>query len=248
MAVCEICDKRYLLRPLNARLDIPEYRMMTGFWPWAEVRVCDACLEDYDREFAERLRLLAPDVLENDEPVAEEVCLACGTIEPHGGWHLVSRWVDGGNRPVRRATFYLCGQHKDLPYVEGIVVSSNLLDLPRMEAVLDELPAAGGDLLARVEGWRVAQATSGPPGAMDFAPGWKRDAVAAFALESWKAKPAGLGAKAAWLGPIRKDYRLRYRLDLVRDFATHQREALSIIRVGRDSFATYRTMARTPGK
>ncbi|MCX5684040.1 MAG: hypothetical protein NT049_10190, partial [Planctomycetota bacterium] len=131
MAVCEICDKRYLLRPLNARLDIPEYRMMTGFWPWVEVRVCDACLDDYDRDFNERLRLLAPGVLENDDPVAEEVCLACGTIESHGRWHLVSRWVDGENRPARRATFHLCHQHKDLPYVEGIVVSSNLLDVQR---------------------------------------------------------------------------------------------------------------------
>jgi hypothetical protein len=259
MAVCDICGTRYLFRPLNARLDIPEYRAMTGFWPWGEVRVCDACLADYDREFTERLRLLAPDVLENDEPVAEEVCLACGTIDSHGPWRLVSRWVDAENRPARRASAHLCHRHKDLPYVEGIVVSSNLLDVERMESVLDELPAAGGDLLARVEGWRVAQqsshdrlalpgATSGPPGAMDFTPGRKRDAVAHFALKFWKAKPDGLDAKAAWLGPVRKDYRLRYRLDMVRDFVTPQRETLSIVRVGRDSFATYRTMAGTAAK
>ena len=248
MAVCDICDTRYLFRPLNARLDIPEYRAMTGFWPWGKVRVCDACLADYDREFTERLRLLAPDVLENDEPVAEEVCLACGTIDSHGRWHLVSRWVGAENLPARRASAHLCHRHKDLPYVEGIVVSSNLLDVERMESVLGELPAAGGDLLARVEGWRVAQATSGPPGAMDFTPGRKRDAVARFALEFWKAKPDGLDAKAAWLGPVRKDYRLRYRLDMVRDFATPQRETLSIVRIGRDLFATYRTMARMAAK
>ncbi|MCX5653429.1 MAG: hypothetical protein NTY65_02090 [Planctomycetota bacterium] len=247
MAVCDICEKRRLFRRLNPRLEVPEYRAMTGFWPWVELRVCDACLADYDREFTERLRLLAPDVLENDEPVAMELCLACGSLESHGRWHQASRWVDAENRPARRATFYLCHRHKDLPYVEGIVVASNLLDAERMQAVLDELPAAGADLLTRVEGWRP-EAGHGPPGAMDFTPGWKRDAVATFALDFWKTKPDGLKAKAAWLGPVRKDYRLRYRLDLVRDFATHQRETLSIVRIGTDLFATYRTVVGTSAK
>ena len=247
MTVCDICDTRHIFRPLNRRLDIPEYRMMTGFWPWVELRVCDACLADYDQEFTERLRLLAPDVLENDEPVSMELCLACGSLDSHGRWHVVSRWVDAENRPTRRAKFYLCHRHKDLPYVEGIVVSSNLTDVWRIQDVLDELPGAGGDLLARVEGWRP-ETGKGPPGAMDFTPGRKRDAVARFALEFWKAKPDGLDAKAAWLGPVRKDYRLRYRLDMVRDFATPQRETLSIVRVGRDLFAMYRTMAGTPAK
>ena len=104
MAVCDICEKRYLFRGLNPRLEVPEYRAMTGFWPWVELRVCDACLADYDREFTERLRLLAPDVLENGEPVAMELCLACGSLESHGRWHQASRWVDGESRPVRRAT------------------------------------------------------------------------------------------------------------------------------------------------
>ena len=247
MAVCDICDKRYPLRPLNRRLGVPEYRMMTGFWPWGEVRVCDACLEDYDREFTERLRLLAPDVLENDEPVAQEVCLACGTVDPHGGWHRVSRWVDAANRPARRATFYLCGRHKDLPYVEGIVVSSNLTAPAQMKAVLNELPAAGGDLLARVEGWQP-QAGKGPPEALDFTPARHEDDAAAAALAYWAAKPDGLEAKAAWLGPIRKDYRLRYRLDLVRDFSGGRRETLSIVRTARDRLATYRTVVKAPVK
>jgi hypothetical protein len=35
---------------------------------------------------------------------------------------------------------------------------------------------------------------------------------------------------------------------MVRDFVTPQRETLSIVRVGRDSFATYRTMAGTAAK
>jgi len=248
MAICDFCETRYLFRPLNPRLDIPEYRMMTGFWPWVEVRVCDACLADYDREFTARLRLLAPDVLENDEPVAMELCLACGSLESHGRWHLASRWVDAENRPTRRATFYLCDRHKDLPYVEGIVVSSNLTDVGRVQAVLDELPAAGGDLLARVEGWRPGPEAKGPAGAQDFTPGWQRDAVAQFILDFWKAKPEGLQAKAAWFGPIRKDYRLRYRLDLVRDLASRQRETLTIVRLGQDLFATYRNVANRPAK
>jgi hypothetical protein len=248
MAVCDICDRRYLFRRLSARLDVPEYRMMTGFWPWVELRICDACLADYDQEFTERLRLIAPDVLENDEPVAMELCLACGSLESHGRWRLASRWVDAENRPTRRATFYLCHRHKDLPYVEGTVVSSNLTDVRRIGDVLHELPAAGGDLLARVEGWRPAPGGNGPAGAQDFTPGWHRDAVARFVLDFWQAKPDGLRAKAAWFGPIRKDYRLRYRLDLVRDFASHLRETLTVVRLGQDSFATYRTVAKRPAK
>jgi len=38
MAVCHVCRKRYLLRPLNRRLAIPEYRAVIGFWPWVSIR------------------------------------------------------------------------------------------------------------------------------------------------------------------------------------------------------------------
>ena len=254
MGVCDICDTRYMFRKLNPRLEVPEYRAMTGFWPWVELRVCDACLADFDQEFIERMRLLAPGVLENDDPVAMEVCLACGSLEPHGRWRLASRWVDADNHPARRATFNLCHRHEDLPYIEGIVVSSNLVDAKRIEAVLDELPVAGPDLLARVEGWRPeigkdpTEPCKGPPDVLDFASGWKGDAVANFALDFWQAKPDGLKAKAAWLGPVRKDYRLRYRLELVRDYVSRPRETLVIDRIGRDLFATYRTIAKAPAK
>jgi hypothetical protein len=247
MAVCEVCKNRFFLRRLNARLDIPEYRSMTGFWPWLEVRVCDGCLQAYEVEFMERLRLLAPEVLENDEPIAQEVCLACGTIQPRDSWRRVSRWVAADGRAARRATFYLCPRHEDLPYVEGIVVSSNLADVGRMNAVLDELPVAGAALLARVEGWRP-ETGQGPAAALDFKADRTRDGAAQAAMDFWTAAPDGLDAKAAWLGPIRKDYKLRYRLDLVRDFADGRREALVIVRLGRDHFATYRTAGRRPPK
>jgi hypothetical protein len=246
MGRCAQCGKHYWFRGLSRRLDIPEYRAMTGFWPWGAVRVCDACLEEYDREFNERLHLLAPDVIENDEPIVQPVCLACGTVESPGPWREASRWVGPNGGPARRATFFLCPHHADFPYVEGIVVSSNLTDLARMKSVMNELPTVGGDLLARVEKWRPED-SKGPAGALDFVPAHTRDQVAQAALDYWQQSPEGLEAKAAWLGPIRKDYRMRYRLDLVRDFAGGRRETLTVVRTGLDRFATYRTTAPTAG-
>ncbi len=243
MAVCASCGERYLWGGLEHRLAIPEYRAMTGFWPWVSVRVCSTCLDAYDREFVERLHLLAPGVLENDEPVAQQVCLACGTISSHGPWRGASRWVTADGKPTRRAKFFLCDRHADLPYVEGIIVSSNLTSLERMKSVLAELPSVGSDLLARVEKWRPEDGT-GPAGARAFTPTRRRDDAAVAAKEFWSAAAPGLEAKAAWLGPIRKDYRMRYRLDLVHDYTGGRRETFSVVRLGRDRFATYRTDAQ----
>jgi hypothetical protein len=252
MAVCAVCEKRHLFKGLNRRLAIPEYRAMTGFWPWAEVRVCDGCLEEYERSFMERLRLLAPQVMESDEPISRQVCLVCGTVESAGPWHEVSKWVNRQDRPARHTTFYLCQRHQDFPYADGIVVSSNLKDAGRMAEVLDELPSVGGDLLARVEGWRLEQG-GGPAGARDFAAGKTRDEAARLALEFWRKEPEDLKAKAAWLGPVRRDYQLRYRLDLVRDCLTGgrqpgsgRRETLSILRTAVDHFILYRTVTDAP--
>jgi hypothetical protein len=241
MAVCASCNKRYLWRGLSRRLAIPEYRAMIGFWPWGAVRICDACLDSYDREFIERLHLLAPGVMENDEPVAQQVCLACGTTESPGPWHEASRWLAADGQLTRRARFFLCSRHQDLPYAEGIVVSSNLTKLDRMQSVLNELPTAGSDLLARVEHWRPEEG-KGPTGAMDYTAAQTRDDAAQAAMEYWTATPQGLEAKAAWLGPIRKDYRMRYRLDLVRDYTTGRRETLKIVRTALDRFTMYRTV------
>jgi hypothetical protein len=203
------------------------------------VRVCSGCLDGYDREFVERLHLLAPSVIENDEPVSQQVCLACGTIESPGPWREASRWVAADGTPTRRARFFLCSRHGDLPYVEGIIVSSNLAAPDRMASVLSELPTAGSDLLARVEQWRP-EVGSGPAGAQDFTASRRHGEAAAAAMEFWSASPEGLEAKAAWLGPIRKDYRMRYRLDLIRDFAGGRRETFTVVRLGLDRFATYR--------
>jgi hypothetical protein len=233
-----------MFRRLRRLLAVPEYRAMTGVWPWVAVPVCDACLDDYEREFTERLRLLAPQVLENDEPVVEKVCMACGAQESRGPWHQASRWVGRGGLPVRRATFYLCHPHRDVPYVEGIVVSTNLTDARRMQAVLDELPAAGANLLQRVERWSPDE-DKPPPESLDFEMFRTRDQAADDALAFWKATPEGLAAKAAWLGPVRKDYRLRYRLDLVRDYGTGRREMFIVVRLGVNRFATYRTDSPT---
>jgi len=252
MAVCAVCAKRHLFQGMNRRLAIPEYRAMTGFWPWAETRVCDGCLEEYDRSFVERLRLLAPRVLENDEPISRQVCLVCGTVESAGPWHEVSKWVNRLDRPARHTSFYLCQRHSDFSYADGIVVSSNLKDAGRMAAVLDELPMVGGDLLARVEGWRPEDGR-GPPGASDFAAGKTRDEAARLAIEFWQKEPEDLKARAAWLGPVRKDYRMRYRLDVVRDCLTGgrqpgsgRRETLLVLRTAVDRFILYRTTADAP--
>jgi len=226
---------------LNRRLAIPEYRAVIGFWPWVSIRVCDACVEAHDRDFRERLALLAPDVLENDEPVAQRVCLACAATESDGRWQEASKWVDAAGRPARRAKFHLCRRHADLPYVDGIIVPTNLTDGRRMAAVLEELPLVSGDILQRVEGWRPPSGR-GPPGAADFTPDLTPADAADAATRFWQEAPPGLDAKAAWLGPVRKDYRLRYRLDLGRDMTGGRRETLTVVRAASDRFATYRTV------
>jgi len=238
MARCDACKERFLLKGLNRRLAIPEYRAMVGIWPWIPVRVCDACLEAHERDFLDRLRLLAPQVLENDEPIVGHVCLACGAIESAGGWREASKWLDAASRSVRRARFHLCGKHTRAVYIDGIVVSPNFSSAERLAEALDELPAAGADLLARVEGWRPGEA-AGPAGATLFKPDLSRDAAAAEAFRFWQEAPAGLEAKAAWMGPVRKDYRMRYRLDLVRDFSDGRRKSLILVRTGPAEWTTY---------
>jgi hypothetical protein len=197
--------------------------------------VCGTCLAAHDRDFLERLRLLAPDVLENNEPIVGQVCLACGTLAADP-WAEASKWVDAAGRTTRRATFRLCGTHRGQAYIDGIVVASNLGTATALGAVLDELPAVGADLLRRVEGWT---ADKGPDGAEDFTPDRTREQALAAALAFWQAAPDGLEAKGAWLGPIRKDYRMRYRLDLARDFPGGRRETRVVLRAASGSFTTY---------
>ena len=245
MAVCYVCKKRYLLRSLNRRLAIPEYRAVIGFWPWVPVRVCDQCVTAHDRSFKERLALLALDVMENDEPVARRVCLACAATDSDGPWQEASKWVDAAGHPARRAKFHLCRAHADLAYADGIVVSTNLTDTRRMGAVLDELPIVGGEILERVEGWRPPDGR-GPAGTLDFTADRRHAEAVEAALRFWLDAPPDLDAKAAWLGPIRKDYRLRYRLDLVRDRVGGRREMLTVIRTASDRYTTYRTIVAVP--
>ncbi|MGB2936654.1 MAG: hypothetical protein WBD05_00420 [Phycisphaerae bacterium] len=241
MAVCDVCKKRFRLKRLRRRLAVPEYRSMIGIWPWLAVRVCDGCVETHDRDFLERLRLLAPDVLRNDEPIVRQVCLVCGAVRSPGGWHAASKWLDGDGRPTRRARFHLCSEHRDAVYIDGIVVSSNLTGADRVGEVVDELPTAGADLLERVEGWRPGEAgCGGPADACDFSAGLARDQAVARAWRFWREAPEGLEAKAVRLGPVRKDYKMRYRLDLVRDFSDGRRETLVVVRTAPDAFASYR--------
>ena len=239
MAACDVCKKSSPLQGLARRLAIPEYRAVIGFWPWNEVRVCHGCREAHDRDFRERMALLVPDVLGNDEPVSQPVCLACAAVE--GPWTNASKWVDATGRPARRARFVLCPEHADAVYADGIVVSTNLTSADRVTELMDELPTVAGDLLARVEGWRPEDGR-GPAGAATFAANLARDAVVADAWRFWETPVPGLEAKAAWLGPVRKDYRLRYRLDLVRDLAGGRRETLTVLRTQGDRFARYLTM------
>jgi len=254
MAVCSSCKKKQSGR-LAARLAVPEYRAMTGYWPWVEVQVCGDCVAGHDRDFRERLGLLAPQVIENDEPIVERVCVACGAIEPGKEWPESAKWIGADGRPVRRARFFLCDEHRAAPYVDGIVVSTNLVDTAAVAAVVAELPTVTGDILARVEGWRPdgagapaagADVQSSPPGSTDFTPDRRPAEAVAAAMEFWKEAPAGLDARAAWLGPVRKDYRLRYRLDLVRDYKDGRCETFTIVRTAPDRLATYRTVRPAP--
>ena len=154
-------------------------------------------------------------------------------------WHQASKWLDARGRPVRRCTFTLCGEHAGAVYAEGVVVSSNLTGRQAMAALVDELPTVSPSIIERAEGWQPG-AGSGPPDAEAFAPGLGRDEAARAALAYWQASPEGLEAKAAQMGPVRRDYRMRYRLDLIRDFADGRRERLVVMRTGPEAFATYR--------
>ena len=243
MAVCNICKQRH--RRLHRRLAIPEYRSMIGFWPWIHIKVCEDCVAGHDRDFRERLALLAPDVFENNEPIVRQVCLACGAAETDVAWHRHSKWLDAAGRPTRRATFYLCGEHADLPYVGGVVVGTNLASRSRMAEVLEELPVVGPELIKRVERWDPEQ-DRGPSGAADFAAGRGPDDTLAEAMRFWEDSPHGLEAKAAWLGPVRRDYRMRYRLDLVRDLDDGRRETFVVVRTAAEQFVTYRTVGNAP--
>lgn len=239
MPRCDVCHTPTTCGRLHRRLAIPEYRSMIGFWPWIFIHVCDACVTAHDRNLRERVHLLAPDVVENDEPIVRRVCLVCGEAETDVAWQQASKWLDAQGRPVRRCTFTLCGEHAGAAYAEGVVVSSNLTGREAMAALLDELPTVSPSILERAEGWQPG-AGSGPAGAEAFTPGQSRDDAVEAALEFWQASPEDLEAKAAWLGPVRRDYRMRYRLDLVRDFTDARRETLVVTRTGPEAFATYR--------
>jgi len=239
MARCDICKREAPRGRLHRRLQIPEYRSMIGFWPWGFLRVCDDCVTAHERNLRERVLLLARDVVENDEPIVRRVCVACGKAETGEGWRQASKWLDAAGRPVRRCTFSLCGDHADVPYAEGIVVSSNLVGRALLARLVDELPTVSPSIVERAEGWHPG-AGGGPEEAKDFAPGRPRDEAVDAALAWWLDAPNGLEAKAAWLGPVRRDYKMRYRLDLVRDFTDGRREALAVLRTGPEAFATYR--------
>jgi hypothetical protein len=241
MSVCDVCKKRFVLKRLKPRLAIPEYRAMIGFWPWVALEVCDDCAPRHDRNFAERLKLLAPDVIENDEPIVRPVCLACAAVETDGAWHEAAKWVDPNGRPVRRSRFSLCEAHRGAVYADGIVISSNLAGAEALRSVLDELPAVTEALVARAAGWSLTR-DDGPAGAADLRANRTQEETLADAAAFWQASPDGLEAKAAWLGPVRKDYRMRYRLDLVRDYAAGRRESLIVIRTSPTRFTTFRTV------
>ena len=239
MAQCDLCKTDVPRGRLHRRLQVPEYRSMIGFWPWVFITVCDQCVTAHDRNVRERVHLLARDVVENDEPIVRRVCVACGEAETDVAWHQVSKWLDAEGRPVRRCTFYLCGDHADAVYAEGIVVSSNLTGREAMARLVDELPTVSPSIVERTERWNPG-ADGGPPEAADFTPGRSRDEAVEAALAWWLEAPDGLEAKAAWLGPVRQDYKMRYRLDLARDFVDGRRETLVVLRTAPETYATYR--------
>ena len=239
MAECDICKTEVPRGRLHRRLQVPEYRSMIGFWPWVFIRVCDDCVTAHDRNLRERVHLLARDVVENDEPVVRRMCVACGEAETDVAWHQASKWLDAGGRPVRRCTFYLCGDHAGAVYAEGIVVSSNLAGREPLARLVDEVPTVSPSIVERAERWNPG-AGGRPPEAEDFTPGRSRQETTEAALAWWLDAPDGLEAKAAWLGPVRQDYKMRYRLDLARDFADGRRQTLVVLRTGPETFATYR--------
>jgi hypothetical protein len=239
MPECDVCKQQVPKGRLHQRLQVPEYRSMIGFWPWIFLRVCDNCVTAHDRNLRERVHLLARDVVENDEPIVRRVCVVCGEAETDVAWHEASKWVDAAGRPVRRCTFYLCGEHAGAVYAEGIVVASNLAGREAMARLVDELPTVSPSIVQRAERWTPG-AGQGPPEAQAFAPHVSCDEAVDAAVAWWGESPEGLEAKGAWLGPVRRDYKLRYRLDLARDFADGRRETLVVLRTGPEALATYR--------
>jgi len=239
MPQCNVCRRNTPQVRLHERLALPEYRSMIGFWPWITVRVCDGCVAAHDRNLRERVHLLARDVVENDEPIVRRVCVACGQADPDADWHEAAKWIDAAGAPTRRCRFYLCGAHARVPYAEGIVVSSNLTGPEPMAALVDELPTVSPSIVARAEGWHIGSG-QGPAEAEAFAPDRSRNEALEAALAWWEASPDGLDAKSASLGPVRRDYKMRYRLDLVRDFDDGRRNTLAILRTSPEAFATYR--------
>jgi len=239
MAVCDICKRETPRGRLHRRLQVPEYRSMIGFWPWLFIRVCDDCVTAHDRNLRERVHLLARDVVEGDEPIVRRVCVACGQAETDVAWRRASKWLDADGRPTRRCRFYLCGEHADVPYAEGIVVASNLAGRGPMAQLVAELPTVSPAIVERAEGWQV-EAGGGPPGSGAFTADRPHDETVEAALAWWQATPDGLEAKGAWLGPVRRDYKMRYRLDLARDFADGRRETFVVLRTGPQTLATYR--------
>ncbi|MDK1030508.1 MAG: hypothetical protein QGD94_00715 [Planctomycetia bacterium] len=244
MARCDICAEGGFGKRMHFRLAIPERRAMTGFWPWLRRRVCVKCLAQYDRRFLQRLKLLAPDVIADDEPVTQRVCLCCGTVKSVGRWREASKWVDGEGRPTRRARFSLCSSCSKKIYFDDIIVSSNLVDTRAMEELLEELPRAGAELLKRVEGWSPDDAESSAAGAEDFRTGLSLSETCRRAFDFWSGDSGRVAAKAAILGPRRRDYKLHYRLDLLRDMGEEEkapkREQLCIVRTADEMFASYR--------
>jgi len=165
--------------------------------------------------------------------------VACGRAEAGDDFREAAKWLDATGAPTRRCRFYLCGDHAHVPYAEGIVVSSNLTGREPMAALVDELPTVSPSIVERAEGWRLGEG-QGPADAEDFTPQRSRDETLDAALAWWQETPEGLEAKGAALGPVRRDYKMRYRLDLARDFEDGRRITLAVLRTDPETFATYR--------
>ena len=162
MGRCSRCGRKRLLLGFPRRLAMPELRAMVSHWPWHRVEVCPRCAEAFQKEFAERLRLLAPDAVADEGEVTAEVCLLCGNQGADATCVESGRWVDASGRAVA-TRFRVCDLCRGKVLVNSIVSAAELRSGADFEKLLRGLPEVSADLVQRTEGWSPAEG-AGPAG------------------------------------------------------------------------------------
>lgn len=190
MGRCSRCGRKRFLRSFPRRLDIPELRAMVSHWPWHRVQICPACEPAFQREFDERLALLAPQAVAAEGDVTQGVCLMCGNQDPDAKMLQSARWTDAAGAPVA-TRFHVCpGCHGRL-LVNNIVSAAELASAADLRALLPRLPEVGAELIKRNEGWSLAEGP-GPEGSQELERDLSLETAAQKAHQFWAAPPVAI--------------------------------------------------------